>query len=572
MGKAKVRRLYVQAALALPSSRVALEPEIDSLWNKIKLPEEKPGYVAVIRWKNRYVESGNDIHALADRNASKGNRTHRYPTEVTETCLRAINTKYLTRERKTIQDTQDYARLLVRQENKIRPMGAALPIPSRRYVTHLISQIPAFERYAARHGHDAAVKRFRYVGGGKPSSEPLQRAEIDHTILDLFVIDDVSLLPLGRPYVTCCIDAYTRCILGINIGFTPPSYYTVACCLKHAFMPKHNLKKEYPELHHEWVPFGVVIELVVDNGVEFHSKSLKEACYSLGVELHYAPRKTPWFKGIIERFFRTLNNGVAHGVPGTTFSNIIDRDDYDPSQHAVVTISRLMKIVYKWVVDYYHQKEHRALGMSPIQMWQSSVTPDTIRFPADPTSLDVIMGRQYERVLTHKGIEFERLLYNSPELAALARKFDHGETVDLRVNENDLGHIYVIHPRVKEPLKVPALRADYASGLTLWQHKVVRRYQLMHRHMSDNADGWLQAKEEIAQIIANDLGLKRKRSRKRIARYTNSGRPAPSPQPPMLPAASPPNRVTEPSVELLGMENDEDVAPFEAIIQERNQE
>jgi len=46
------------------------------------------------------------------------------------------------------------------------------------------------------------------------------------------VVDDQSGLPLGRPSVTACIDCYTRCILGIYIGFNPPSYQSVAACLK----------------------------------------------------------------------------------------------------------------------------------------------------------------------------------------------------------------------------------------------------------------------------------------------------------------------------------------------------
>jgi len=65
--------------------------------------------------------------------------------------------------------------------------------------------------------------------------------------------------------------------------------------------------------------------------------------------MHYSPRKKPWFKGKIERFFRTYNKGVAHGAPGTCFSNIFDRGDYDPVRHAVVTLSTLKKISRLWV-------------------------------------------------------------------------------------------------------------------------------------------------------------------------------------------------------------------------------
>ncbi len=57
---------------------------------------------------------------------------------------------------------------------------------------------------------------------------PLARVEIDHTHLDLFVVDEKDCLPLGRPYLTLAIDVYTRCILGAAIEFFPPSYLASA--------------------------------------------------------------------------------------------------------------------------------------------------------------------------------------------------------------------------------------------------------------------------------------------------------------------------------------------------------
>jgi len=576
--KLKCRRLYVKAALEVPSSRRALEPVIHKIWETMQSPSLAPSYTAVIRWKRRYIEGGNDIHALADRNHAKGNSHDRFPADVRRLCIKAIDAKYLTRERGTIQDALDYAHFLIKGENSLRPESMALAVPARQYIRRLIDLIPAFDRYAARFGHDAAVKYFRYVGRGNQGDAPLQRAEIDHTILDLFVIDDDSLLPLGRPYVTCCIDTFTRCILGIHISFTPPSYHTVACCLKHAFMPKHDLRQQFPEITNDWAAFGVMMELSLDNGLELHSRSIKEACYSLGIELHYAARKTPWFKGKIERFFGTLNKGLAHSAPGTTFSNILERGDYDPAKHAVIRASALKLLVYKWIADYYHQKPHRALGMSPSKMWSSSVTPDTIRFAADPTQFDAILGRQYKRELTHKGIEFERLLFNSPELASIARKYGYGHSVELRVNEEDLGTIYVLHPKVTAPVRVPALREDYAPGLSLWQHKVIRRYQLQHRQMADNADGWLKAKEEISELIAKELHLKRKSSHKRIARFTNAGASI-SPSNPSLSTPQPPSASHEDKLPIGANEilpamltdiAEDDVEPFAVAIQERS--
>jgi len=61
--------------------------------------------------------------------------------------------------------------------------------------------------------------------------------------ISLFAIDDETLLPLGRPWFSACEDDYTRCILGMFVGFIPPSFLTVSLCLKDAFRPKTWLKQ-----------------------------------------------------------------------------------------------------------------------------------------------------------------------------------------------------------------------------------------------------------------------------------------------------------------------------------------
>jgi putative transposase len=238
-------------------------------------------------------------------------------------------------------------------------------------------------------------------------------------------------------------------------------------------------------------------ELVVDNGTEFHSKSLENACYSLGIEIHYSARKTPWFKGKIERFLGTLNAAIAHGNPGTTFRNIFDKEDYNPSKHAVVRWTKLQEIIRMWIVDVYHQKPHRTLKAPPAVVWRSSINPEDILLPDDPAQLDAILGRSEGRRLTHKGIELYGLLYNSPELTALRMQLGDKLDVEIRVDDGDLGHIVVFSPDKKHMFKVPALAFDYANGLSSWQHRVCKRYAARELNKYDTAS-WLEAKMTIA--------------------------------------------------------------------------
>ncbi len=263
-------------------------------------------------------------------------------------------------------------------------------------------------------------------------------------------------------------------------------------------------------------------ELVVDNGVEFHSVSLENACLSLGTEIHYCERKTPWHKGKVERFIKTLNNAVSHGTPGTTFSNILEKGDYDPSKHAVVRLSKIQEIVRKWIVDVYHQRPHRAIGVPPELDWTSSIRDEDILLPDDPAVLDAILGRTETRKLTHKGIELDCLLYNSPELSDLRRRYGEKLEVELRIDDSNIGEIIVVCPKTGDLYRVPSLQADYATGLSRWQHAVCKSYS-RRKFKKSNWESWLKAKHDIVEMVREEFLTTGKGTRSRAARFKNAG-------------------------------------------------
>ena len=125
------------------------------------------------------------------------------------------------------------------------------------------------------------------------------------------------------------------------------------------------------------------------------------------------------------------------------------------------------------------------------------------------------------RFLTTR-VEFQGLYYNSPELHELRCRKGSELAVEIRVDESDLGQIFLVSPEEREVFSVPALRRDYATGIGLFQHRVIRSYQKRHASLEPSPDGWLQAKEEIVEIIESETQLKRKRSNKRVARWGDS--------------------------------------------------
>ncbi|RLL49803.1 integrase [Mariprofundus sp. EBB-1] len=520
--EAKMRYAYMMAtkkAELRSFTGKTLEPVIAETAKKLASDHKPPHWATVNRWRKKFVKSGEDIRSLVSCNSNKG-RKAKYDSFVIDAVQQAVDAIYMSEERGSVQDTIEHATHLISIENKLRPAGDQLPLPTRYIVKKEISQLPEFDKAVARKGRQAALRDYRGVLGKNVSSKPLENAEIDHTVLDIIVVDEETMLPLGRPTLTICIDSMTRCILGLYIGFESPSHSTVAQCLKHCFLPKSNLKELYPKVRNDWECFGVMETLVVDNGLEFHGHSLDSLGESYGINIQYSPRKKPWFKPYIERVIGTLNKGLIHKVPGTTYSNIFEKGDYDALKKSTITLSTLHEITNIWIVDYYHQRIHRTLRQQPAKVWRDNIDQIPVPLPSSIRDLDALTGYIETRILSHKGIELDRLLYNSHELIGLREQLGCTLQVSIRYNVNDLGHIYVINPRTNDLIKVPSLNPEYTNGLTKFQHDICKKYSTQILERSEIED-LAEAKEIIRELISDDFGKKKVKTRKKAGRFKN---------------------------------------------------
>ncbi|MCI0730057.1 MAG: DDE-type integrase/transposase/recombinase [Chloroflexi bacterium] len=340
-------------------------------------------FASVYRWVKDYEASGGDVRALIPRTHQR-NKGKRRLSEAAEALTgNVIEELYLQRERFRIEDVWHEVGLRVDEENRFRTEEERLEAPSRRTVARRIEAMGMANKLTARRGRRAAAHELKQVGKMARVLIPLAVVQIDHTTLDIIIVDPVDRLPIGRPVITLCIDVATRYPLGFYIGFEPAGYLTVMECLYHAIRPKPDVRQRYGTKH-DWIAFGQPVKLITDDAPEFVGRDLEDACWQLGIVLDPLPPGMPEWKPEIERFFRTQNTGLVHQQSGTTFSNPQDRGDYDSVGKAHFTPDEFLQNFYIFIVDVYVETYHRGLKGVPARRWEAALkdTPPACR----PTS------------------------------------------------------------------------------------------------------------------------------------------------------------------------------------------
>ncbi|RQO37220.1 hypothetical protein DBR37_03255 [Herminiimonas sp. KBW02] len=477
-----------------------------------------PSSISVYRWHRELLRHHGDYRALIDRHDRKGGLGSRLHPGTCTVVQDVIDEIYLSEQRNSGETVFYEVVYRINKLNEFLDEREKLPVPSKSTINRAIASLDHYEKTAARFGARYAQMKYRTSGQGIRATRILECVEIDHTPLDLFIIDDVTGLPSGRPTVTVAIDKYSKMLVGLHVGFSGPSLEAVFACLRHALTPKTYIKESYPEIEGDWPCHGHIETLVCDNGLEFHSKELERVALEVGVSMQYCPKRQAYYKGSVERFLKTLNYQFSREIPGHSFPKWFHREDYDPQKHALVTFDKLMRLLHKWIVDIYARQLHRGINTSPYKKWQDGAKSVPPKLLTDLNRLDVSLGRTCERVIWHYGIELHNIRYNDNALLVLRRQHGEKKKFQVRFYFDDISVIHVIDPLTKQTIAVPALAQDYARGLTMEQHRLIGiRARDTNAGVID-ITSLARAKHEIRQFI-DELSIdKSQRIRQRSAR------------------------------------------------------
>lgn len=375
-----------------------------------------------------------------------------------------IDTVYLTRQRPRIAD--------LAEEVRRRCKAEGLRVPSRKAITARVKARPAREVAAKREGRKAVRERYLPVVGSLEAHWPLSLIQIDHTLVDVIVVDSETRAPIQRPWLTLAIDVCSRCVAGFHLSLEPPSATSVALCLTHAALSKESWLAERG-IDAEWPVRGIPERLHLDNAKEFRSEALKRGCEQYGIAIDYRPVRTPHYGGHIERLIGTMM-GKVHLLPGTTFSDVRAKGDLNPEKTAAMTLDEVERWLGYAIAGVYHRDLHRGLGITPLAAWQRGIAGDgTTLGRGEPTA--VTDARRFlidflpiaRRRVRRDGVALHSIAYWADVLGTW---IGHPEQMIVRYDPRDLSRIYLLGPDgTYYDLSYRDLRRP---PISLWEHRL----------------------------------------------------------------------------------------------------
>lgn len=476
-------------------------------------------YLLLGRWR-----AGEGVVSdLLPRRSSGGRGREHLPAGVEAVMRDVLGTRYLSRQRRSVAAVHREITRVCR----IRGVW----VPSRGTVVRRIAKLDLGAAVSAREGADAA-RPLRVAGGVPPVVEQLlEQVQIDHTVVDVMVVEERHRLPIGRPYVTGAIDVCSRCVVGLVVTLEALSALSVGLCLAHMVTDKQAWLERL-EVAAGWPMSGKPRELYVDNAAEFTSEALRRGCDEHGIRLRYRPPGQPHFGGVIERVIGTMMQ-MVHELPGTTFSNPTPRGGDDSEAKAALTVRELQR----WLalaVAAYHGQVHATLGQTPVGCWAEGVASSGR--PAkviNEAAFVVEFLPVIRRTLTRSGFVIDHVQYFCDALKPwIARRERLGRFV-LRRDPRDISRIWALDPEGGVYLEVP-YRTLSRPPISVWEQRaaIARLREAGRAQVDENT---LFAMVEQMRSITETAAAATRRARRDLERGSATlvrTRPAPIPAPP----------------------------------------
>ncbi|WP_321276954.1 Mu transposase C-terminal domain-containing protein [Thiomicrorhabdus indica] len=304
--------------------------------------------------------------------------------------------------------------------------GQDLKIPSvgsiRRWLTRYMDENKAV--YKAMTNPDAYKNSFMPAQGEITAHALNERWEMDATPTDWELVD-------GRYSLLAKIDVYSM-VPRVLLSPTATSG-AQAKLLRDCFMKD-----------------GIPQTIKTDNGADYVSLQIRTALRTLDIQQDVSAPFSPWEKGHIERFFKTLLHSMLKMLPGFIGHNVAERSEIESRKQFAerlykkevvievkMTAEQLQEHINHWIEFVYMHEPHGGLdGKTPFEVLSEWSKP--IRKVQNERALDILLAQVGERTVGKEGIRLDNFIYIAPELGPIV-----GQKVQIRKDPVDVGTIFV---------------------------------------------------------------------------------------------------------------------------------
>ena len=498
----------------------------------------------VYRWIAVYEETRRVSSLLRKKRADAG--VPRLAESVRTVMNKCVETHYLTENRKSIAS--------VAQEVRTACMKAGLPSPNMSTVRAAIHRLDPALVEAKRFSKKRSLEKFEPSRGSFPNAEfPMAVLQIDHTPMDVIIVDDFHRKPIGRAYLTIAIDVNTKMVPGFVISIDAPGTFATGTCIAMSILPKDDWLRErkIPEKY-SWPCRGMMRTIHTDNAREFKGEMLRLASQEYGFIAERRPKGQPQYGGSVERAFRTFMKKVHEELPGTTFSNVQDKVDYDSDGKAVMTLAALERWFTIYLLGVYHEKAHKGnLGASPAYVWHKAHLEGTDDVPplGVPPPMTIEQRERlrldflpcFEATVQQYGVRNWSIDWYSNRIQRFIRdKGSDGKARKFicRYDPRNLSKIWLYDDRTREYIELP-FRVTSRPPVSLWEVKLAKKDLQKDKRPSNNEALIFDAIEYMRELVKEESektkSARRQQQRQREwekAGKTTEKRSAPSPVPP----------------------------------------
>lgn len=253
--------------------------------------------------------------------------------------------------------------------------------------------------------------------------------QIDATIGDIYLVSRFNRNQIiGKPIITYVTDVFSRLLVGFAISLEGPSWITAMQALASTVAPKKEFCKEFAGIEIEeddWPAHYLPESLLADRG-EIEGKEIETIINSLNIKVQNTPPYRADFKGILERFIKTIAGYTQPLLPGTIDAKAKERGDRDTRLDAKLDLYQFTQVIIKCILFYNNSHYLNAYERDelmiqdeilpvPREIWNWGIKnrSGSLRRVDEDTVKLHLMPRD-NALVTARGIKFKNLLYGSP--------------------------------------------------------------------------------------------------------------------------------------------------------------